>query len=74
MPILLSKEREATTQSRFLNKRERVAPKRPCYLGTNFIRRRDEVLFGELGSHTILHDARGVAPVDGSSFLGVGKE
>ena len=74
MPILLSKEREATTQSRFLNKRERVAPKRSCYLGTDFIRRRDEILFGELGSHTILHGARGVAPVDGSSLLGVGKE
>ena len=74
MPILLSKEREATTQSRFPNKRERVAPKRPCYLGTNFIRRRNEILFGEIGSYTILHGARGMTPVDGSSPLGVGKE
>ena len=62
MPILHFKEREATTQSRFSDNRDRATPSRARYPVTDFVRRWSGISFrgAEAGSLTTLRIAGGL--------------
>jgi hypothetical protein len=72
--ILPVEEREATTQSRFPDSRDRADRKGSRYPGIDFVRRRGEILFHEAVSLTILRSIVGRAPAARVLLPEIGKE